>query len=96
MKGGIDVLNHVANIGFVLGDKLEGFLKFLAERPISESLDFTIFDFIYCQELFIVFCVRLEETSLTYQSSRFLAAWVYAQIQDILALMTFKQTFGSH
>lgn len=80
MKGGIDVLNHVADIGLMLGDKLEGFLKFLAEGPISESLDFTIFYFIYCQELFIVFCVRLEETGLTYQSSRFLAVWVYAEI----------------
>lgn len=96
MEGGIDVLDHVGHIGILLVDKLINGPKFWLERPVSQLLHLSPLDLVDRQKLTVVLLVRLEETCLTDESSRQVAVSTNADIKDILAVVTLKQTFGGH
>jgi hypothetical protein len=96
MEGGIDVLDHVGHIGILLVDKFINGSKLWLERPVSQFLHLSPLDLVDRQKLTVMLLVGLEETSLTDESSRQVAVSANADIKDIFAVVTLKQTFGSH
>lgn len=96
MEGGIDVLDHVVDIGVVLVDELINLAELLFEGPVSQLLYFSSLDLIDCEQLLVMFFVGLEEAGLADQPGGEVAFGVDAYIEDVLALVALDEALGSH
>lgn len=96
MKGGIDVLNHIADIGLMLGYKFKYLSILLFKGPVPQFLYLPIFNLIYCQELLVVFLVRFEEASLTGKTSGLSTRWIDTDVQNIVSFVSFQEALRSH
>lgn len=96
MEGGIDVLDHVVDIGVMLVDKFINLAELLFERPVSQLLYFSGLDLVDCQQLLVVLLVGLEEAGLADQPGGEVAFGVDADVEDVLALVALDEALGSH
>lgn len=96
IKTGIDVLNYVVDIWFMLSYKFEHFLKLLIKRPVSETLNSPNLYFIQSQTLGTMDCMIGIKTLLANKTSRLLTFFIYTEIKNFLAFMTLDETLWSH
>lgn len=96
MKGGIDVLNHVADIGFVLCYELEDLFILLFKGPIPQFLYLSIFNLIHCQKLLVVLLVRFKEAGFAGKTSGLSAGWIDTDVQNIVSFVTLQEALRRH
>ena len=87
MEGGIDVLDHVGHIGFLLVDKLINGPKLWLKRPVTQFLHLSPLDFVESQEFAVVLLVGFKEARLADETRGQIAVSSNANVKDILAIM---------
>lgn len=96
MKGGIDVLDHVVNIGVMLVDEFVDLAEALLERPVSQLLYFSCLDFINGQKLFVMLLMTTEKAGLADQTCWKFTLRSNADVEYVFAVMTINEAFGCH
>lgn len=96
IKGGINILHHVADVGLMFGDELEYFPVLDVEWPVSEPLNIALPHFVNCQEVFVMFFVPLKKASLANQPGWLFAVGQNAEIDYFLAFVPSQQTLWSN
>lgn len=96
MEGGIDVLDHIVDIGVVLVHEFVDLAELLLEGPVSQLLYFACLDLVDCQQFLVMLFVGLEEAGLADQASGEVAFRVDADVEDVLSLVAFQEALRSH
>ncbi len=96
MEGGIYVLDHIGDVGVVLVDELVDGSKLCLEGPVAQLLHLSSLDLIYCQQLGVVILVATKEAAFAHQPRRMGALRVYADVEDVLAVVAVHQALRRH
>jgi len=87
MEGGIDVLDHVGHIGFLLVDKLINGPKLWLIRPVTQFFHLSPLDFIEGQKFAVVLLVGFKEAGLADETRGQITISSNANVEDILTVM---------
>jgi hypothetical protein len=96
MEGGVDVLDHVGDVGVVLVDELVDGAKLCLEGPVPQLLHLSPLDLVHCQELGVVILVAAEEAALTDQPRGQGALRPNADVEDVFAVVATHQALRRH